>query len=216
MLDITTILVSVGSYLLVMAGIYLKYYVAKQWVKNSDLGLVIGHNSGKSQLVSQIKLNLGENLSVFMIDIEEHVWTSSLITVEQKKELEKLMKEDSVLFHSKMMDYSKIVYDNYRANIIKTSPHFKLVILASTKDIISHLGIKAYYSFVPNSKLAKLIQESESCVKPYFRYTMSLINLNSRSTFTYGDFTDLYERVAKVLDLVEKNGQALTSIRTAL
>jgi hypothetical protein len=215
-IDYNTILISLGGYLVIMAGVFLKSYITKKFVQNSDLGLVVPNSSGKSSLVSQIKLNLGENLSVFIIDLEEHVWSSSLISTEQKVELEKLLKENSVLFHSKIMDYSKIVYENYRANIIKTSPHFRIVILASTKDIISHIGIKSYFSLCPSSKLAKIIGDSESCIKPYFRYTMSLINMNSRSTFTYGDFQELYERVAKILNLVEKNGAALTSIRTAI
>jgi hypothetical protein len=215
-IDIATIAISVGSYALLMAMGGAKYYLAKRISKISELGIVIGHNSGKSSLISSIKANLGENLPVFFIDIEQLVYDDTLITDAQKAELDKLLKSDSVLYHAKMMQYTKLVYENYKREIVKTSPKFKLVVIASTKDIIANLNIRQYYSFVPSSKLQKVISDAESTVLNYLKYTNSMININSRSTFQYTDFDDLYTRVCRVLNLVGKNGQALVAMAQSL
>ncbi len=192
--------ISAGSYALLLVAAGVKYYLAKRLSRVSELGIVIGHNQGKSSLISQVKLNLGENLKVFFIDIEELVYSdASVMTEAQKTELDNLKKSDSVLFHARMMSYSKVIYESYKREIVKTSPKYKIVVLASTKDIIANLNIKQYYSFVPSSKLLKVINDSEGTIKTYLRYTQSLININSRTTHHFQDFDDLYSRVCKVL-----------------
>lgn len=187
----------------IIAGL-VKLYINKKILANATTGIILPSNCGKSTISTTFKEMYGEESNYVMIDIESEIDTSSLITDIQRKELERLKLNDSHIYESKMMTYSKLVFDDIAGNIKKSNKNKKLIVLASTKAIIKELGIKKYYSFIPNAKLLKLISEAENVSVPFIKYTIGKINSTKKSTLTFNDFDGLFEIITKKLKIEQK------------
>lgn len=181
-----------------------KLYISKKVLQNATTGIVLPSNCGKSTIALTFKEMYGEESNYIMIDIESEIDSSSLITDVQRKELERLKINDSHIYESKIMSYGKIVFDDIAGNIKKSNKNKKLIVLASTKAIIKELGIKKYYSFIPNAKLLKLISEAENVSVPFIKYTINKINQRKKSTIPYNDFDGLFEIITKKLKIEQK------------
>ena len=170
-----------------------KVYLNKKLLQTSSLGIVLPSNSGKTTLVNSFKEKFGETTNTILLDIEENVWSSPSITESQKSELDNLLKTDSHLYEAKMMIYTKTVFDEL-ATLLKTSNKSKrIVVLASSKAIITNLGINSYYSFCPSPKLIKLIVDSETASIPFIKFTLDKLNQKGITSIQYSDFDNLFE-----------------------
>jgi hypothetical protein len=199
-----TIVLQVLPYITVVVIGLVKLYINKKILANATTGIILPSNCGKSTIVSTFKEMYGEESNYVLIDIESEIDTSSLITDIQRKELETLKLSDSHIYESKLMTYSKIVFDDIAGNIKKSNKNKKLIVLASTKAIIKGLGIKIYYSFIPNSKLLKLITDAENVSVPFIKYTIAKINSTKKSTLTFNDFDGLFDLITTKLKIEKK------------
>jgi len=181
-----------------------KLYINKKLLANATTGIILPSNCGKSTISTTFKEIYGEESNYVMIDIESEIDTSSLITDIQRKELERLKISDSYIYESKIMTYAKIVFDDIAGNIKKSNKNKKLIVLASTKAIVKELGIKKYYSFLPNAKLMKIISDAENVSVPFIKYTIGKVNNTKKSTLTFNDFDGLFELITKKLKMEQK------------
>ncbi len=198
------IALQVLPYITVIAIGLVKLYINKKVLASETTGIVLPSNCGKSTIASTFKDVYGEESKYVMIDIEGEVDTSSLITDIQRKELERLKLSNSHIYEAKLMSYATLVFNDISVNIKKSNKDKKLIVLASTKAIIKEMGIKKYYSFVPNAKLLKLISDAEGVSVPFIKYTISKIKANTKTTFTFADFDGLFELITKTLKIEQK------------
>ena len=190
--------------LMVIAGV-IKIYFTKKLAEYQSIGIIIPHSSGKSTLLQTFKDTFGEiDTNTIILDVEELVYKSTLFSEEEKTELELLLNTDSYLYESKMMKYSKLVFDDATKLIKQSNKKKRIVVLASTKAIIKNLGIKTYYSFLPSPKMVKVLNEVETVSQNFLKYTISKINQKYKSTITYSNAEELFELMVKKLNL-QKN-----------
>ena len=145
-----------------------------------------------------------------MVDIEEMVYSSPLISSAQINELNTVCMTDPTHYLSLMMGYTLQVFTPFRINIGTSNPNLKVIVLCSSQAIATNLGIKSSYAFSPSSKLYKVISTAESVSNLLISHTCGSLNLNLSTTYIYNDFEHLLQLVSKRLGLVNSNGQTIT------
>ena len=202
MISPESIAISVASIGLTLIYAITKAIIRKKLLQKTTIGIILPSNCGKSSLLSSFIAHFGElDSNILLIDIEEQVYESSNFSVEQKAELDKLYQTDSHLYEAKMMNYTLELYNQNTPLIRKANPKKRFVVLASTTNIITNLGIRSYYSFIPNAKLQKVIMAAEDISLNFIKYSLSKIAPNVKTTTTFSDFDELFNLLCNKLNL---------------
>ena len=198
-MDIATLSLSIGSYVIIAIGGLIKVYMNKKKA-DSVYALIIPPGSNRSQMLKKFREDSRYD-NVFFWYIEDTVRNNSTYTPEVKIQMNHLKKVDPITYNSKMMTHIKSEYET-GIDKLKLNSRTTVMVL-SNPEYAAYLKIKRTYSFLPDNKLHRKIlakREEETMLITYIRTL-----INPKTAEIYGDEDDLFDLVnSKITDIQKK------------
>ena len=185
-----SIILSVSTYAIVSLAGLIKFYLSRR-KKNDISALIVPFGCGSSTLASNFIDEYNHSSPCYLLDLEDRVFSSSLISDEAKNEIKNLKTgTDAVLYESKLMVACNVVLTDI-LGALKMDKNRKVIVMVSTPNIANYLGLKKQIMLSPSGKIQKeiMMTYSNPILVAYAR--SQLDGMKKKNTVLFSTFDDL-------------------------
>ena len=185
-----SIILSVSTYAIVSIAGLIKFYLSRK-KKNDISALIIPWGSGSTTLANTFIEEYTHSTNFYLLDLEDRVMSSSLISDQAKEELKTLKTStDAVLYESKLMVACSTVFEDI-LQALKMDKNRTVIVMVSTPNIATYLGIKKQIMLTPQGKLQKeiMMNYTNPLLVAYAR--SQLDGMKKKNTVLFSTFDDL-------------------------